>query len=155
MEWANESWGSQLMSLWGHYQRSQNHKPYELEGTSGGHVVPPEKLMAIQGDSCLPSAADSLCKNGQLRWLLTSSDFALFSLKCLFSSVLFHWLCVFSAWKFWTMYSCLVRSSWLCCMKWENTVNLWLLWLVSTAGKTKLYKCFTPFSVRCLKSGIF
>lgn len=61
----------------------------KLEGTSGGHVVPPGKLMAIQEDSCLPSASVFLCENEQLRLLLTISDFAVFSLKCIFSSVLY------------------------------------------------------------------
>lgn len=75
----------------------------KLEETSGGHVVPPGKLMAIQGESCLASAAVFLCENGQLRWLFTISDFAQFSLKCMFSSLLFHWLGAFSAWKLWTV----------------------------------------------------
>lgn len=62
----------------------------KLEETSGGRVVPPGKLMAIQGESYLASADVFLCENGQLRWLFTISGFAQFSLKCIFSSLLFH-----------------------------------------------------------------
>ena len=46
-EWAHESWGSQLMSLWCHSQRITEH--LGLEGTSGGHLVPLWKIVAIRG----------------------------------------------------------------------------------------------------------
>lgn len=83
----------------------------KLEETSGGHVFPPEKLMAIQGESCLASADVFLCENGQLRWLFTISDFAQFSLKCIFSSLISligGFLCLETLDS---VFSCLVRSS--------------------------------------------
>lgn len=102
VEWAHESWGSQLTSLWWHSQWSQNHRASEVGRELWRSFGPSLKGCDNPGEipeHCPASAGIFLYGSDQLRCFSKISAFSLFSLKCIFSSVFFHWLRIFTPWR--------------------------------------------------------